>query len=626
MILNFPYLHKDEILYSGIARYFDYLNENNIMWVTEHLFNSRVRAVVGLPAGLKNLYDNFPKGSPYTPSYLVNSHSIYPFFRPFIDLPRHEKIMNDMLFKNGKGIMARVGAVASSIPNKRKLYYCASCIKEQMDLQNTEYLDVFWNRVHQCPGVFICHKHREWLKQTTFSLNEISQHIYISLGSLVDSSQLDLSIVPIQENKINDLHTRIAENVEWILNNNLSARDLNYYRYRYIEYLKFKGIAKPSGSVDILRLKEFFLENYPKDFLQQLHSDFDINDEQTWVQLIIQKNRKAFHPIRHILMIMLLAESVSDFFTKEYTYSPFGNGPWDCNNPVCSRQTELISINYSRGCKKEFGDFRCECGFKERRYLSGKSKVLEFGEMWEQELIRLIQGGEGIYSTSRRLNADIATIKKYGEKNNVLDKCLPPIKYNPVMKIQNNASQVNHYEIWLNTIKENTHLNKKEIKALVPTTYLWLYRNDNQFLTENSPTPLPRPKNQKGKVDWAKRDVEMLKTVKLIVENWDRDGNKPLRKTKYTIGKKTQKLHWLDKLPEHFPKTLSYLKSVEESVADFQIRRVKWLLNNDFNKKQVKEWEIYRKAGLRSNIEDKVKTFISDEVMRHNNKVSKMSL
>lgn len=624
MILNFPYLHKDEILYSGIARYFDYLNEDRIKWISEQLFSSRmVRASVGFPSGLKNLYDNFPKGSPYSPNFLVDNHSIYPLFRPFIDLPRHEKIINDMLFKDGKGIMTRVGAVASLIPNKRNLYYCASCVKEQMDQGNTEYLDTFWNRVHQCPGVYLCHKHREWLKQTTFTLDEINQHKYVSVGSLNDKLQLS-SHISNKENKIENLHARIAESVEWILNNKLLPRDLNYYRLRYIEYLKLKGIAKPSGRVDVLRLKEIFLANYPKDFLRQLHSDFDINDEQTWVQMIIQKNRKAFHPIRHILMIMLLADSVPEFFTQDYTYSPFGSGPWDCNNTVCSKKTELVNISYSRDCKEEFGDFLCKCGFKERRYLSGKRKVLEFGELWEKKLVHLIKEGEGIYPVSRLLNADIETIKKYAQKNNVLDKWLPPRMYISRNKDEENINKVNHYNKWIDTIKDNPKLNKQAIRKLIPATYTWLYRNDKQFLSENSPTSSLQSKNIKSKVDWEIRDIEILETVKVILGNWDKDNTKPKRKTKSSVSKRTKKHHWLEKHPKCFPKTLSYIESEVESVEHFQIRRIKWILNNVFNKKHVREWEIYSEAGLRTNIAERVKIFIKDAVIHHNNKVSKV--
>ncbi|AYV68925.1 hypothetical protein C2I06_19845 [Niallia circulans] len=319
MILNFPYLHKDELLYSGIARYFEYLNEDRIKWVIEHLFNTRgVRAVVGFPAGLNNLSGNFPKGSPYTPDFLVNNHTLYPLFRPFIDLARHEKIISDMFFGNGKGIMTRLGVVASSISNKRKLYYCPSCVKAQMDQQNSQYLDVFWNRIYQCPGVLVCHHHKERLKPTPFSLDEVNQHKYISLGSLNDSLKLDLDSVLIEESKTQEFHVKLVENVEWLLNQNLPPRNLNYYRKRYIEYLKLIGISKPNGRVDVWRLKKLFLDYYPREFLSHLNSDFDINDEQTWIQMIIQNNRKAFHPIRHILIMILLAGSASEFFTNEY--------------------------------------------------------------------------------------------------------------------------------------------------------------------------------------------------------------------------------------------------------------------------------------------------------------------
>jgi hypothetical protein len=292
MILNFPYLHKDEILYSGIARYYDYLNEDRIKWVADHLFNSRqFTAIVGFPAGLERFHKNLPMHNPYTPEYIVENHSIYPLFRPFLDVTRNEKIINDMVYKNGMGVQTRVGVVSFNIPNKRNLYYCASCIKEQMDKQNPQFLDVFWNRVHQCPGIFVCHKHREWLKKTKFSLDEVNKHKYISLGNLIDTSQLDLSVDPIEENKISELHVRLAENVEWILNNNLPPRDLNYYRSRYKEYLKTRNTVKLNGRVFSLRLKELFLDYYPEDFLQQLNSNFDVNDKSTWIQTMIQKNR-----------------------------------------------------------------------------------------------------------------------------------------------------------------------------------------------------------------------------------------------------------------------------------------------------------------------------------------------
>ena len=168
-------------------------------------------------------------------------------------------------------------------------------------------------------------------------------------------------------------------------------KDLDYYRFKYIEYLKLKGIAKPSGRVDIQRLKKLFLDYYPKSFLQSLDSDINIEDEQTWVQMIIQKNRKAFHPVRHILMIILLVDSSEKFFSEEFEFLPFGSGPWDCHSPVCIGQVDLCSLGFSREMSQVYGDFLCKCGFKERRYTNGNCKVMIYGELWERELAEYLK-------------------------------------------------------------------------------------------------------------------------------------------------------------------------------------------------------------------------------------------
>lgn len=627
MILHFPYLHQNEILYSGIARYYDYLNEHRIKWVGEHLFGKRnYRATVGFPSGLNNFYENLPPYNPYTPKYIIDNHSIYPLFRPFVKQVIDEKVINDMLYNNGKGIMTRLGIVASVVPNKRHLYYCPSCIQNQMDLNDTKFLDVYWNRVHQCPGVFVCHQHREWLRHTSFSLDEINQHSYVSLGNLIEEEQLNLKCNPVEEDKISQFYLKIAENIDWILNHQLQPKDLDYYRFKYIEYLKSRGIAKPSGKVDIQRLKKLFLDYYPKSFLQSLNSDINLEDDQTWVQMIVQKNRKAFHPVRHILMIMLLAESSSKFFSEEYIFLPFGSGPWECHSPVCMGQTELLSLGFSREMKQVYGDFICECGFKERRYTNGKLKVMKYGELWERELAKYLKKGLGIYPIARLLQADIATIKKYANKLGLLDKWTHP-KKNLTSNKKSLPQKSNHYELWVNAIKENPNSSKTQIRNLVPASYAWLYSNDKQFLDENSPKPLLKKTNNKeNAVDWVSRDVELLVKVKQIVQNWDNVGDKPTRKTKTAIGKKTNRNYWLEKYPEHFPNTLAYLNSVVETVEDFQIRRVKWVLNLEYEKREVKEWEVYVYAGLRRTVSERVKVFIQESVKMHNTKVSKVKL
>ena len=618
MILNFPYLHKNEILYSGIARYYDYLNEYRVKWISEQLFNTRqLTAIVNFPAMLYNFHKNLPNNNPYNPEYIIENHTLYPLFRTFMNEEKDEKLTNDMIYKNGQGLHSRTGIISSSIPFKNQLYYCSGCIKEQ--LENSQFVDFYWNRIHQCPGILVCHRHREWLKKTDFILDTINKQRYLSVGSLIDQGKIDLSLTPLEENKINEFHIKVSESAEWIISNNLKARHQDYYRLRYKEYLKALDIVQLNNRVISLKLKEFILREYPKEFLQQISSDFDINADYNWPQMILQKSPKSFHPIRHILMMVLLAGSASSFYTQEFSYKPFGDGPWKCRNKICSDNTEFSKIGYSRSAKKRYVLFSCVCGFSERRYSDNSSKTITLGWKWEEKLIELVNNKKDLTYISNFLNVDKQTVKKYSEINGLSVSWTPPKKVYPRTKKKN----INHYDIWLRTVNDNDNLKLSYLRKLVPATYMWLYRNDKKFLKENTSKCIKNPPI-KQKIDWKKRDEDMLECVKGIVENWDKNVKRPQRRTSTLIAKLTEKRSWLEKKTNYFPLTMSYIKTRVETIGEFQVRRVKWLLKNEYGNKCIKLWEIHRRAGLTPKVSTMVLAKVSEEVEKHNDKVSKI--
>ena len=51
------------------------------------------------------------------------------------------------------------------------------------------------------------------------------------------------------------------------------------------------------------------------------------SDESCWLKAITRKHRKSFHPIRHILLIYFLEESVDSISNySQESYKPFGKG------------------------------------------------------------------------------------------------------------------------------------------------------------------------------------------------------------------------------------------------------------------------------------------------------------
>ena len=85
MLGFFPTLYPGELLYSGIARY--QIRSGNLSPKSniEELFNSRsITATADLPCGLDNLVQNLPSYSSITTESLIQNHTLYPFYAPFL--------------------------------------------------------------------------------------------------------------------------------------------------------------------------------------------------------------------------------------------------------------------------------------------------------------------------------------------------------------------------------------------------------------------------------------------------------------------------------------------------------------------------------------------------------------
>lgn len=71
------------------------------------------------------------------------------------------------------------------------------------------------------------------------------------------------------------------------------------------------------------------------------------------------------------------------------------------------------------------------------------------------------------------------------------------------------------------------------------------------------------------------------------------------------IGSKLGIRALLKKHLDKLSRTKAYLGSVKESVKDFRIRKIKWGIRElEKDRRELKEWRIIRKAGIRRKIND----------------------
>ena len=274
--------------------------------------------------------------------------------------------------------------------------------------------------------------------------------------------------------------------------------------------------------------------------------------------------------------------------------------------------------------REPIGTFIDECGFtysrKAKDDINKIGTIKEFGQVWIARLKELICKRNSIRKIAREMKCDPKTVVKYAEILGLRNMINSKIKcvYN---QRNNNGSKIykdKYRSDIANLIKENSNITRQNIRKLLYKQYMWLYRNDREWFEKN----LPKPKRiiyiRDTKSLWLKRDSEILTLLKHEYKKLIND--KKLRRiTISLLGRRINKSALLEKKIDKLPRTKKYLNRIKESIEDYECRRVDVVCKhlNDEGE-TLKEWEIMRLCGLKSNISERVKERIKYNLSLYN--------
>ncbi|PGA70813.1 TnsD family Tn7-like transposition protein [Bacillus pseudomycoides] len=614
MIAYLLSLYLDELLYSWFARYHEHYGNNSPKHTMKELFGSAsISAVVDLPANISAFCENIKRFNPPNSKELIEQHTLYKYYT-FFQLEEVKTKALDYIENGGKpgAIHMLLGIAASTIKDWQYIRFCPSCVKQ--DREN--YGEAYWHMLHQLPKVHYCHIHQELLQDSKVELRNPQKHVFIS----AEKTELDKPYLQTLYSQKTEQHLRklSGESVKLIQIN--EQFDLIHIQQVYKYLMQINGYANYFGNVNQQYFTQQFKLHYGEEFLSLVDCNFDVNSDTSWVRSIVRKHRKAFHPVQHLLLLNFLGVSIieiNNVVGKEY--KPFGEAPYYCLNPATShykgRVITDLSITNCTDTRKPVGTFTCSCGFIYSRrgpdqYQDDAFKVgriKNFGEVWKAKLQRLVAQGLSYYAIAQVLECDYITIKKYAEtKDNIVE----PLSYSNLLQLKKETE-------WLNILKEHPYLNITEIRKLAPALYVWHYRNNRQWLKENSSKTHSR-QTVNNRVDWNKRDLEVLaKVKKAIGELYAIE--KPVYVNKSQIGKAIGQLSLLEKLLDKLPSTNAYLEKNLETRERYQIRRIKWACkviceNND---EHIMEWKVRRLAGLSNNLSMDVEQALQNEIRKY---------
>jgi len=229
--------------------------------------------------------------------------------------------------------------------------------------------------------------------------------------------------------------------------------------------------------------------------------------------------------------------------------------------------------------------------------------------LWRSRLKELWQDRRvSVQTIGQKLGVDSKTVKKHA-----MDLGLPfprqAARMATAIDLYKKRPRASPYSIhsqrqaWLALRRENPSCGVKDLRALHPRLFIWLYRHDRVWLDQNKPArkrTLARPA-----VDWASRDAELVEHVANAALRIKNRSGRPTRVSLTAIGRVLGNQTLLQTRLHKMHLTRAMILSVVETAEAFSVRRVRQaaarlrLISPGFRR-----WELVRAAGLRRQMED----------------------
>jgi len=609
-MLFFPTPYPDELLFSLCSRY--YVRSGNVSYkgTLDDLYSNRsITASISLPSGISSLIKNMPPYSKMSEEQVIHQHTLYLFNTAFLPKVQAKTIYQEMCSDDGKGIYVRSGINASAVPQNEYLRFCKECMQED----RKAYGELYWHRSHQLCGIQCCLTHFTPLYSSDVKVVDSNKHRFV-IPTLENCSASKSVLDGVAEKTRLEyiMHCRkLKKSILQLLEQPYENQPLELFDQKYKNKLANMDLAYYTGRVKQKDWREYFQTIYSEDVLHLFHSP--LRGIQDWLSQIVQKNRKSFHPVRHLLVILALELTIEEIFKKSLP-QPFGQPNYPCQNIVCEYYNvpiiENVSITLCEKTNIPIGTFTCpKCEFSYTRRGPDqneadkfrRTRVKSYGSLWERKLQEFSKSGIGIRELSRRMGADPNTIKR--SLNNEEKGGLEIRKTEEFVKKDRQS--------WLSLQNRYPHKSTKQLRELEKALYMRLYRNDREWMEENSPKS-PR-RSLADRVDWYKRDEEVLEKVTKVVKDLLNPVNKPERITIGKVGGIIGERALFEKKIDKLPRTKRYIQGKAETVEQFTERRINHVIHKMHeNNEELKTWIILRKSGIKDwklwwkTVEDKI--------------------
>lgn len=636
----FPQPYPDEDFRSIIYRY--HLMSPNLIFpdTKEELFELRSHKNPMFPANLIKLYRKLPDGHPFEPGYFINHHTWARLISCFLtktDQNNKNKVMRIPSGKYNNNILNGTNLFTKQVK------YCPNCLHEDYENYGVCYV----HRAHQFDFIACCHLHHvELIDCCPDCKCPLSKEYAETLLSMPQCPRC-LSEIKINRNRnessIHDYQNTLLEDL-YTLNSLSDIIHAEYIQSKIMMKMWEINLIHYRGRFMRSELLKKIVDSHSPEILEVTGLNADTLLSRNFAGRFLQPNHIRTHILFYVLLIRYLFSSVTNFLNYEHPIAnpiPFGHGPWECLNPICTHKGKKIIQRCERKLKISGGisittTFQCAvCGLTySKRWMRGRQEpnkplIVSMGHLWYGRVETLYLEGFTPYQIHKETGfsetAINSCIKKVKETRLTLSGYNPPlIPSDTIQAIEQMAATTRDEtkESYRLTLLQSAQVNQTNKRLFLlrmhPREYNWLCRNDSTWLDEH----FPRKKAFKAKIDLHSFDEILSQKLRTIAAELKEDSNFQIRK--YTI---LNRLSPLEKSrlqsfnEDRLPASHKALNESIEKIDSYLMRsvaRVATKLRYKYGYQNISYDALISYSKLYESCSSELKVKI-EELLRHNN-------